>query len=86
MRNTSPALPSNPARKLNARSVALRISAVYLAFAALWIAFSDRLLSAVHDPKRIVLFETIEDSCFAIITGFLFYFLIARFVRQRRLV
>jgi PAS domain S-box-containing protein len=73
-------------RLLNARAVALKITAVYLLICAFWIGIADRLFQLIGDTKRILFLETIGDALFALLTGGLLYFLIARSVRAHAVV
>ena len=68
------------------RREALKIAGIYLVFATLWIAFSDKILSHITDKRDIVYFETIEDGGFAICTCILLYVLVMRFARERAVI
>ena len=63
------------------RQGALKIAAIYLAFAALWIACSDYVLARINDKSRMLYVERVEDAAFALCTGILLYVLVMRFVK-----
>ena len=65
------------------RRGAVRIAAIYLVIATLWIAFSDNVLSRVSSKNRVLFLERIEDSAFAVCTSALLYVLVMRFARER---
>lgn len=64
----------------SARHASLRITAIYLAIALLWIFFSDLFLALLssHDPTIITRLQTIKGVLFVFVTGGLLYFLINR--------
>src|SRR5882672_7065307 len=68
------------------RRGALKIAAIYLVFATLWIIFFADIFSSLVDPHRILYLETLEDSLFALCTGILLYVLVLRFARERTAV
>src|ERR1041384_6544302 len=68
------------------RRGALKMAAIYLAFATVWIAFSDGVLSRISDKRRVLYVERIEDGAFALCTGVLLYALVMRFARQRAVI
>ena len=64
-------------------SDALRIVALYVIFAALWILFSDRLLDLLTAEATVLSrLQTIKGWLFVAITGLLLYHLIAHSFRQ----
>lgn len=62
---------------------ALRIAAIYFAFAALWISFARDLVERWMDETRVPYLETFEYIAFALCTGILLYLLVLRFARER---
>lgn len=65
------------------RRAALKIAAIYLAFAAVWIFLFADAFSRLMDAHKILYLETLEDSLFAFCTAILLYVLVMRFARQR---
>jgi PAS domain S-box-containing protein len=62
-------------------SIALRISMIYAGTGALWVLFSDTVLSLViSDPPTLTHLQTFKGWAFIAVTAFLLYFLIKRYV------
>ncbi len=67
------------------RRTAMRISLIYVAFASVWIVFSDRVLQwMLPDSESITELQSYKGAAFVLITGVLLYQLIKR--RPRELV
>ncbi len=66
-------------KDLFSRHHALRITLIYLAFAALWILVSDRALEAFFgDVALLTHMQTLKGIVFVVITALMLYLLIAR--------
>jgi two-component system cell cycle sensor histidine kinase/response regulator CckA len=69
----------------NGRWAALRIVGIYVAFADLWIYFSDHALSIVApDAGSMVRVSVLKGFLFIVVTAALLYQLIARYIRASR--
>ncbi|HWN93584.1 MAG TPA: PAS domain S-box protein, partial [Methylomirabilota bacterium] len=68
------------------RQGALTIVAIYLAFAAVWIAFSDGILSRMLDDTRVPYLQVSKNAAFAICSAILLYLLVLRLALQRATV
>ncbi|QNK03957.1 HD domain-containing protein [Dyella telluris] len=61
----------------------LRIVAIYVLVALLWVFFSDRLLFSFHlDTHTLSLLHTVKGSFYVLVTGALLYWLIGRVVHR----
>lgn len=68
-----------PLRDLFSRHHALRITAIYLAFATLWIFASDRVVEALFgDIALLTHMQTLKGMIFVVVTALMLYLLIAR--------
>jgi len=67
------------------RTLALRITIIYLVVGGLWILLSDRLLDLfVADPAQLTQVQTYKGWFFVALTGFLLYALVRRQARALR--
>jgi PAS domain-containing protein len=67
------------------RLTALRIIAIYVLFAALWIYLSDEILGIlVRDPAIIVRISVFKGFLFIVVTSALLYQLIVRQIQKTR--
>lgn len=67
------------------RLVILKIVAIYACFSSLWIYFSDKILGTLFiDPETIVRISLFKGLLFIILTSFLLYQLIARYIRKSK--
>ena len=74
-----PAVDPNDQRLPERRLSAARIAAIYLVTGALWILFSDRLLSALSDdPALLTRLGTAKGWFYVLVTAGLLYLLIRR--------
>ncbi|WP_198651523.1 HD domain-containing phosphohydrolase [Dyella sp. C11] len=61
----------------------IRIVAIYVSVALLWVLFSDRLLLSLHlDERTLSFWHTIKGCFYVVVTGALLYWLIGRVVRR----
>lgn len=61
----------------------VRIVAIYVSVALLWVLFSDRLLFSLNfDERTLSLLHTVKGSLYVLVTGGLLYWLIGRTVRR----
>lgn len=68
-----------PLKDLFSRHHALRITAIYLAFATLWILASDRVVEALFgDIALLTHMQTLKGMIFVVVTALMLYLLIAR--------
>jgi PAS domain S-box-containing protein len=65
------------------RRGALIIAGIYLAFASVWITFTNILIVEIGDALQILHIEFIKDTAFAGCTCVLLYVLVSRFAKQR---
>ena len=65
--------------------VALRISFIYTAVAALWVLFSDRLLEAlIPELERLTTWQTLKGLGFVAVTTLLIYYLLRQELLRRQ--
>lgn len=65
--------------------VALRISMIYAGAGALWILFSDTVLSLfISDPAALTHLQTFKGWAFIAVTAFLLYFVVRRYMSAMR--
>lgn len=61
----------------------VRIVAIYVSVALLWVLFSDRLLLSLNlEERTLSLLHTLKGSLYVLVTGALLYWLIDRTVRR----
>ena len=75
---------SQTKREPTVRQIALTIGAIYVGFAALWAALSDKLLPHIVDEERIPYIQASEAVAFVLCSAILLYVLVIRFARQRK--
>jgi PAS domain S-box-containing protein len=67
------------------RHVALKIVAMYVVVAGLWIYVSDTLFGFfMHVSTGLVAYSTLKGFAFIVVTACFFYFFVARYLRQRQ--
>lgn len=68
------------------RRAALKIVAIYVVAAGLWIYASDTLLGVfIHGSAGLVAYSKLKGVAFIVVTACFFYFFVARYLRQRQI-